>query len=488
MRNRRYQILFFLFFPAFLYAQQKGTRVDKKDLPNVILIFMDDMGYGDLGVTGALDYQTPILDQMANHGIRFTNFLVPQAVCSASRAALLTGNYPNRMGVHGAYMPNAKAGLKSSEITIAEMLKSKGYRTYMVGKWHLGNEPEFLPTKQGFDGYVGLPYSNDMWPVEFDGSPAKKGGRVAHYPKLPLLQSKVGQEIPDTIGIIKDLKDQATLTQRYTKEAVDYIKKHKKDRFFLYLAHNMTHAPIAASEKFIGKTKQGLYGDVMAEIDWSMGTILQALKDAKIEDNTIVIFTSDNGPWLNFGNHNGSSGGFREGKGTSWEGGQRVPCIIQWPKIIKQGRIENNLSSSMDIFATLADIVNYQDHPFQIDGLSFLPNLKDAEAKPHRDRMYYYYNKNDLEAVRLENWKLVFPHRYRSYEDILPGNEGIGGKYNSKTVDSLMLFDLRRDPAERYNVIEQHPDVKEKLLQMAEEARADLGDNLTNRKGVGKRN
>ena len=221
MRNRRYQMLFLLFFPAFLFAQQKGTRVDKKDLPNVILIFMDDMGYGDLGVTGALDYQTPILDRMANHGIRFTNFLVPQAVCSASRAALLTGNYPNRMGVHGAYMPNAKAGLKSSEITIAEMLKSKGYQTYMVGKWHLGNEPEFLPTKQGFDGYVGLPYSNDMWPVEFDGSPAKKGGRVAHYPKLPLLQSKVGQEIPDTIAIIKDLKDQATLTQRYTKEAVD---------------------------------------------------------------------------------------------------------------------------------------------------------------------------------------------------------------------------------------------------------------------------
>lgn len=475
-------IIFTISCISSLFAQKA-----KPQLPNIIVIFMDDMGYGDLGVTGALDYETPVLDAMANKGIRFTNFLVPQAVCSASRSALLTGNYPNRMGIQGAYGPNVKKGLASEEITLADMLKSKGYATQMIGKWHLGNEPQFLPTKQGFDHYLGLPYSNDMWPVEFDGSPSKPGSQYSRYPVLPLLKIANGQEIPDTIRKIKTLEDQATLTSTYTHAAVDFIQAHKKKPFFLYLAHSMTHVPIAASERFRGSSKQGLFGDVMHEVDWSMQEILKTLKQNKIEDNTLIVFTSDNGPWLNFGNHNGSSAGFREGKGAGWEGGVRVPCILYWPKQIKQGRINNHLSSSMDIFASIAELVGYDQHPHKIDGISFLSTIYNAKAGPHRDRMYYYYNRNDLEAVRLDNWKLVFPHQYRSYEEVMPADNGFAGKYNSKRTTELELYDLRRDPGERYNVITMYPEIKEKLLQIAEEAREDLGDDLTKRAGKNRR-
>ncbi|WP_433896218.1 sulfatase family protein [Sphingobacterium mizutaii] len=466
-----------------------NTAFAQKNLnkPNIILVFMDDLGYGDLGVTGALGYHTPELDRMANNGIRFTNFLVPQAVCSASRSALLTGNYPNRMGISGAFMPSAGVGLNPDEITMAEMLKSKGYSTQIIGKWHLGSEPEFLPTKQGFDSYYGIPYSNDMWPVGFDGKPAKPDSYVAKYPVLPLLEVKAGQNLPDTVMKINNLEDQAVLTENYTEKAVDFINANKNKPFFLYLAHSMTHVPIAASKKFRGTSEQGLFGDVMHEIDDSMEQILHALKSNGLSDNTIVIFTSDNGPWLNFGNHNGSSGGFREGKGASWEGGQRVPCIIYWPDKIKEGRINNNLTSSMDIFATVAELIDFKDNPNQIDGISFLSQIKDPKSAASRKSMYYYYNQNDLEAVRFENWKLVLPHKSRSYEGILPGNDGFGGNYKEHEVKTMELYDLRRDPGERYNVIEQNPEVLEKLLEIADEARRDLGDNLTKSEGQNRR-
>lgn len=472
-------IIFLLLVNNFLIAQNKE--------PNIIIVFMDDMGYGDVSVNGALDYQTPILDKMASTGLRFTNFLTPQATCTASRAALLTGNYPNRMNMYGAFGPNSGIGLHSNEVTIAEMLKEKGYKTHMIGKWHLGNEPEFLPTKQGFDSYLGLPYSNDMWPVEYDGTPAVAGGRVAHYPVLPLLSIQKDKLTPDTVLKVQTLKDQANLTKLYTEDAVKYIQANKEDPFFLYLAHSMTHVPIAASENFVGKSKQGLFGDVMMEIDWSMQQIFEALKASEIDDNTLIIFTSDNGPWLNFGNHNGNSAGFREGKGTSWEGGVRVPCFISWPHVIKEGRVINHLTSSIDIFATLADIVDYKEHPYQIDGLSFLPYLKENTDESIRKEFYYYYNKNDLEAVRLEQWKLVLPHKHRSYENIIPADEGFGGKYSQGETKEMALYDLRRDPGERYNVITLYPQKVQELLQLAEKAREDLGDNLTDREGSNRR-
>jgi len=284
---------------------------------------MDDMGNGDLSCTGALEYETPAIDELAREGIRFTNFLDAQAVCSASRAGLLTGCYPNRIGISGALFPNSKVGLNGNEITIGEMLKAKGYSTAIIGKWHLGDNKPFMPLQQGFDQYFGLPYSNDMWPVDFHGQPATDERKV----RFPVLHIFEGNEkkIPVTT-----LDDQAQLTRLYTERAVSFIKGNQSKPFFLYLAHSMPHVPINASAKFKGKSKQGLYGDVMMEVDWSVSEIMKALKEAKLDNNTLVIFTSDNGPWLNFGNHAGSTGGLREGKGTSFEGGVRVPCIMRW--------------------------------------------------------------------------------------------------------------------------------------------------------------
>jgi len=448
---------------------------------------MDDMGYGDLESYGAIEYKTPNLTQLAVNGTRFTNFYTPQATCTASRAALLTGSYPNRINMYGAFSPNAGIGLNSEETTIAEMLKTVGYSTGMIGKWHLGNEPEFLPTKQGFDEYLGLPYSNDMWPVDYDGSPVPpEHPKFKIYPTLPLLQIKIGQNIPDTVMKIKTLDDQAKLTTLYTEKAVSFIKSHKEDPFFLYLAHSMTHVPIAVSSKFKGKSEQGLYGDVMMEIDWSVQQIVETLKEQGIEQNTLIIFTSDNGPWLNYGNHNGSTSGLREGKGTSWEGGTRMPCIMSWPNVIEKGMVNNKLSSTIDILPTLAAITGAKLPDHQIDGINLLPLLQGKDVNP-RTTFYYYYNKNDLEAVRIGHWKLIFPHHYRSYEDVMPGNDGYPGPYKKGLQDTLALYDLRRDPGERYNVIEMHPEIVTDLQKLAQKARKDLGDNLTGEAGENRR-
>jgi len=448
---------------------------------------MDDMGYGDLESYGAIEYKTPNLTQLAVNGTRFTNFYTPQATCTASRAALLTGSYPNRINMYGAFSPNAGIGLNSEETTIAEMLKTVGYSTGMIGKWHLGNEPEFLPTKQGFDEYLGLPYSNDMWPVDYDGSPVPpEHPKFKIYPTLPLLQIKIGQNIPDTVMKIKTLDDQAKLTTLYTEKAVSFIKSHKEDPFFLYLAHSMTHVPIAVSSKFKGKSEQGLYGDVMMEIDWSVQQIVETLKEQGIEQNTLIIFTSDNGPWLNYGNHNGSTSGLREGKGTSWEGGTRMPCIMSWPNVIEKGMVNNKLSSTIDILPTLAAITGAKLPDHQIDGINLLPLLQGKDVNP-RTTFYYYYNNNDLEAVRIGHWKLIFPHHYRSYEDVMPGNDGYPGPYKKGLQDTLALYDLRRDPGERYNVIEMHPEIVTDLQKLAQKARKDLGDNLTGEAGENRR-
>ncbi|MEK7718590.1 MAG: sulfatase, partial [Bacteroidota bacterium] len=301
------------------YAQQRS--------PNIVLIFMDDMGYGDLSCYGASQYKTPNLDRMAARGIRFTSFLSAQAVCSASRAGILTGCYPNRVGISGALMPDAKIGLNPSEETIAEVVKKRNYKTCAIGKWHLGYQRQFLPLQQGFDEYLGLPYSNDMWPVFFDGSRniSEAYKRKSGYPELPLIRDN------KKIKEIRTLDDMSELTTLYTETAVDFIKRNRKNPFFIYLAHSMTHVPLAVSAKFKGKSEQGLFGDVMMEIDWSVGQIMKALEKNGLEKNTLVIFTSDNGPWLNFGNHAGSTGGLREGKGNSFEGGQREPCLMRWP-------------------------------------------------------------------------------------------------------------------------------------------------------------
>ena len=299
MKNKFFTTLLFLFPLTFLL--ESCSRQNSVP-PNIVIIFTDDQGYSDLGSYGALGFETPNLDRLANEGIRFTDFQVSQAVCSASRASLLTGSYSQRIGVRGAYNHTARVGLNPNEITIAEMLKSIGYATGIFGKWHLGHHKMFLPLQQGFDEYKGIPYSNDMWPVDYDGTPiAGSYHRKNFYPQLPFLEGN------DKIEEIRDLKDQDQLTIRYTKYAIDFIARNKDNPFFLYLPHSMPHVPLGVSDRFRGKSEQGMYGDVIMEIDWSVGEILNALSKYNLDKNTLIIFTSDNGPWLNYGTHAGSA-------------------------------------------------------------------------------------------------------------------------------------------------------------------------------------
>jgi arylsulfatase A-like enzyme len=456
----------------------------KPATPNIVLILMDDMGYGDIGRTGANQYETPNLNRLANQGMQFTWYYCPQAVSSASRAGLMTGCYPNRVGISGALMPWAQVGINSEETTIAEVLKMKGYHTSIIGKWHLGHLKQFLPLQHGFDEYYGIPYSNDMWPVDFDGVPIHLKDTTSNKMKYPILPLIEGNE---KVGEIRTLADQDKITTEYTQRAVSFIDLHKNERFFLYLPHSMVHIPLGVSDKFRGKSKQGLYGDVMMEVDWSIGEIMKALEKNGIEKNTLVIFTSDNGPWLNFGNHAGTTGGLREGKGTSWEGGQRVPCIMRWPGVIPEGEICNKLASSIDILPTIAAITGAPLPEKIIDGISILPLLLgDKEASP-RHNFYYYYQQNSLEGVQKDYWKLVLPHKGISYVGSKPGMDGWPGKTISITLTESELYDLRRDPGERYNVAVVYPDKVKELEALAEVARKDLGDDITKSPGTNRR-
>jgi len=461
--------------PAISFPAEKATN------PNIILIFCDDLGYGDLSCYGATQYKTPNLDKMASQGVRFTSFLSAQAVCSASRAGIMTGCYPNRVGISGALMPDAKIGLNPTEETIAEMLKKSNYKTAAIGKWHLGYQREFLPLQQGFDEYLGLPYSNDMWPVNFDGKPTAENSNKARHPVLPLIDGN------DKIREIKTLDDQSELTTLYTERAVRFISANKKNPFFLYLAHSMPHVPLTVSSKFKGKSEQGLYGDVIMEIDWSVGEVIKALEENGLEKNTLVIFTSDNGPWLNFGNHAGSTGGLREGKGASFEGGQREPCIMKWPGHIAEGTVCNKLASTIDILPTLAFLTNSQFPVKKIDGINILPlMLGDQNANP-RQSFLYYYRKNSLEAVRKGDWKLVFAHPGRTYIGFKPGVDGFPGGTNENFLYEEGLYDLRRDPGERYDVKEYYPEILAELKKLADEAREDLGDDIQKIEGKNRR-
>jgi arylsulfatase len=462
-------------FPAFSAPKPKPV--------NIIVVFIDDMGYGDLGCYGATGYSTPNLDKMASQGVRFTNFVSAQAVCSASRAGILTGCYPNRVGISGALMPGSKIGLNPEEETIAEVLKKQNYRTVAIGKWHLGDQKEFLPLQQGFDEYLGLPYSNDMWPVNFDGKPAtaESNSRKAGFPPLPLIEGN------EKIREMKTLEDQSELTTIFTGKAVRFINENKKNPFFIYLAHSMCHIPLAVSDKFKGKSQQGLFGDVIMEIDWSVGEILKALENNGLTGNTLVVFTSDNGPWLNFGDHAGSAGGLREGKGASFEGGQREPCIMKWPGQIAPGSVCNKLASTIDLLPTFAEITNSPLPAKKIDGISILPLLKGEPNANPRKTFLYYYRKNSLEGIRHGDWKLVFAHPGRTYHGFQPGKDGFPGGTNENFNHEEGLYDMRRDPGEQYDVREYYPGVVAELKKLAQDAREDLGDDLTQNPGKNRR-
>jgi arylsulfatase A-like enzyme len=465
-----------------LHGLAQKTADTKSKLPNVVLIFIDDMGYGDVACFGATQYNTPNIDRLASNGMRFTNFYVAQAVSSASRAGLLTGCYSNRVGISGALMPYDSIGINADEQLIPELLSPVGYRSAIVGKWHLGHLFQFLPLQNGFDEYFGLPYSNDMWPVDYDGKPATKdkAAWLLRYPPLPLIRGN------EKIKEINTLDDQAQLTTMYTEYAVDFINTNKDRPFFLYLAHSMVHVPLAVSDKFKGRSKQGLFGDVVMELDWSVGEVMKALKDNALTENTLVIFTTDNGPWLNFGNHAGSAGGLREGKGCSWEGGQRVPCIMSWPAKIPAGTICNNIASTIDILPTLCSIAGASLPEKRIDGVNILSLMEgDFDSNP-RNVFYYYYRRNSLENVRKGQWKLVLPHTFRSYEGKLPGNDGWPGEYSSGKT-GYALYDMRRDPGERYDVKELYPEIVDELKKLAADMRQDLGDENYNMPGINSR-
>ncbi len=437
--------------------------------PNVIIVMTDDQGYADTGKFGAMDFKTPHLDKMADEGLRFTNWYVPQAVCGASRAGLLTGCYPNRIGMLGAPGPKSTGGINPKEVLISEMLKAQGYATALFGKWHLGHREKFLPLQHGFDEYYGLPYSNDMWPHHPGVRHLPMEKRLQRWPHLPMIE---GNRIVNTEVTPED---QVNLTTEYTERAVDFIKRNQKKPFFLYLAHSMPHVPLFVSDKFKGKSKQGLYGDVIMEIDWSMGEILTALKQCDIDENTLVLFTSDNGPWLSYGNRAGSSGPLREGKGTTWEGGQRVPCIVRWPAKVRPGGVCHTPAMHIDLFPTIRSLAQAQgpDHPIDGKDIGALLTNPATARSPHE--AYFFYWGDQLQAVRSEQWVLHLPHTYRSLRD-KPGQDGIPGPYQQKRTP-LSLFDLEADLGQQKDVSRDHPGITARLQALGKTFDAELKAN-----------
>ena len=459
-----------------------GENVDNRP-PNIVIIFIDDMGYADIGPFGAEGYQTPNLDRMAKEGRKFTDFHSATAVCSAARAALLTGCYPERVSILGALGPNAKHGLNRDELTLAEVCKEQGYQTACFGKWHLGHEPGFLPMRHGFDEYYGLPYSNDMWPIHPDyvDLPKTARKRKKGYPNLPLIE---GERIVDAEVTAED---QEQLTTDYTLRAVDFIARNKDKPFFLYVPHSMVHVPLYVSDKFRGKSGAGLFGDVVMEIDWSVGEIFSALKMHGLDENTLVIFTSDNGPWLSYGNHAGSARPLREGKGTMFEGGYREPCLMRWPGKISVDTTCDEFCTTMDLLPSIAGLLGVRlPENRAIDGKDIWPLIAGEQdaVSPHDDFFCYYGG--ELRAVRDRRWKLHLPHQYRTMRDRPTGRDGKPKPYGRAKI-GLELFDLENDVGETKNVADEHPEIVARLQQVAQRARLELGDTLTGVKGVGVR-
>ncbi len=462
--------LFFLIYLSLFSCKNEEKAASNK--PNVIIIFTDDQGYQDVGRYGSPNIKTPHLDKMADEGILLTDFYAAQAVCSASRAALLTGCYPNRLGIHGAYMPNSKKGLNPSEITLAEMLKEIDYKTAIYGKWHLGDHPNFMPNKQGFDDFFGIPYSNDMWPLH------PQQGPMFDFGPLPLYENET---------VIDTLTDQTFLTTQITEKSINFITKNKDHPFFLYIAHPQPHVPLYVSEKFKGKSERGLYGDVIMEIDWSVGQVLASLKENDIDDNTIVIFTSDNGPWLSYGEHSGSALPLREGKGTALEGGQREPCIIRYPKKISQGRTIDIPMMTIDILPTIAHITGANLPTKTIDGKNVWDIWNGTSHTSPHEAYYFYYHTNELHGIRYGKWKMYFPHKYRTLNGREGGKHGYPVNYEYNTIDQIELYDLSKDIGETINVANQHPEIVTKIKSLGTNIRVELGDALTNKVGKGNR-
>lgn len=430
-----------------------GLAQPRRSHVNFVIIFTDDQGYGDLGCYGHPTIATPNIDRLAAEGQRWTSFYVAANVCTPSRAGLLTGRFPVRSGMcsdtRRVLFPDSEGGLPSDEITIAELLQGAGYRTAAIGKWHLGHLPQYLPTRNGFDYYFGIPYSNDMDRVPGRGRDAVVNPKVEYF-NVPLMRNE---------DIVERPADQNTITRRYTEEAVRFISENKSKPFFLYLAHNLPHVPLFVSKEFRGKSARGLYGDVIEEIDWSVGQIVEALKREKLDKNTVVIFTSDNGPWASYEEQGGSAGLLYGAKGTGYEGGQRVPAIFWAPGRIKPG-VVSQIGSTLDVLPTIAAMAGAalpNDRAY--DGYDLRPILTGNGPSP-RQEMFYYHGTR-IFAARKGDFKLLF------YE-----NNPIGYPSRLRELDTLQLYNLAHDPAEKYDIAAKHPDVVEEIKALVEKHRA----------------
>jgi arylsulfatase A-like enzyme len=430
--------------------------------PNVVLFFCDDLGYADVGCYGGRT-KTPNIDRLAAEGVKFTDFYVSQAVCSASRVAILTGCYNLRVGIQGALAPKSKIGINSEETTLPEVFKSKGYATAMYGKWHLGDAPKFLPTRHGFDEWFGVPYSHDMWP----NHPTNK-----QFPDLSLMEGD---------KTLKLNPEPSELTSAITERAVKFIERSKDKPFFLYVPHPLPHVPLGVAKASEGRTGQGLYSDVIAEIDGSVGQVLDALKRNNLDEKTIVIFSSDNGPWLLYGDHAGSAGSLREGKATSFDGGVKVPMMMRWPGKVPAGIVCKEMAATIDVLPTLAKLIGAELGQKKIDGKDIWPLITNQPGAKSPHEAYFIYWGRNLQAVRSGKWKLHFAHDYTTPSPA--GGGSLPGKYEKKQIGTE-LFDVEADPGETKNIAADHPEVVKQLQAYAEQARADLGEGKTLGTGV----
>lgn len=457
--------------------------------PNIVLIFADDLGYSDIGCFGAKDIRTPNIDRLAIEGTRFTSFYVSQPVCTASRASLMTGCYANRIGLAGALNHTSKVGIHSDEVLLPELLQQRGYATGIFGKWHLGHLSEFSPLRHGFQEFLGIPYSNDNGPLH------------------PIVKTILSLPLIDGEKIVELDPDQSQFTRRLTERACAFLTTNKDRPFFLYLPHIMPHVPIFASEKFKGRSARGVYGDVVEELDWSVGEVVATLKRLNLEENTLLIFTSDNGPFLSYGEHAGSATPLREGKLTTFEGGVRTPCLMRWPKNIPAGRTCDEPVASIDLLPTISKVIDAPLPKHPIDGLDVWPILSGQPnaRTPHESLLFF--SGDELQAIRSGDWKLHFAHDYltvvgppgragkpANFANMKPksieesGIRGIASRhgYEVRRIEQS-LFNLKGDPGESRDVAKQNRDVARRLEALAEKTRDDLGDSLTNRRGNGVR-
>lgn len=453
-----------------LWVSHGSEAAESSGRPNIILIFVDDLGYGDIGPFGATKVRTPHLDKLASEGTKFTSFYATP-VCSMSRACLMTGCYNARVSIPGVLFPASQIGLHSNEITLAEIVKQQGYSTICVGKWHLGHREPFLPTKQGFDSYFGIPYSNDM---SIDTQHAKFAADCVFREGMTETKARA-EAIKHTVPLMRGSEvveypaDQSTLTQRYTAETVKFIREHKSQPFFVYLPHSMVHVPLAASDRFRGQSAHGLLGDAIEELDASVGEIMQALKELQIDEQTLVIFTSDNGAAT------GSSAPWRGKKGTNFEGGLREPCIMRWPGHIPAGGTCNQIAGNIDMLPTFAKLVG-TDLPSDrvLDGCNITSLMYDPQSGPVRDTHLYFTSNQTLAAIRQGDWKLFLTDPQKKAN----GKKNAGKQAPSDAQSSVpQLYNLATDPAETTNVAAQHPEIVSRLQTEAASREAEIKQN-----------